>query len=83
MPTTEQRRSLETCRERYRKDLENDIMPFRMKFGTDRRRGGVYTCLDRDGTMARPAKGDLFKGSFPVPRMMIRTWMLCNDILEK
>jgi len=40
-----------------------------------------YGYLHRDGTVAQPAKGNIFKGPFHVPRMMIRSWMLCNDIL--
>ncbi|MBQ0150596.1 MAG: AGE family epimerase/isomerase [Bacteroidales bacterium] len=41
-----------------------------------------YGYLHRDGTVAQPAKGNIFKGPFHVPRMMIRAWMLCNDILS-
>jgi len=41
-----------------------------------------YGYLHRDGTVAQPAKGNIFKGPFHVPRMMIRSWMLCNDILK-
>jgi len=40
-----------------------------------------YGYLHRDGTVAQPAKGNIFKGPFHIPRMMIRAWMLCNDIL--
>jgi len=41
-----------------------------------------YGYLHRDGSVAQPAKGNIFKGPFHVPRMMIRSWMLCNDILS-
>ena len=27
----------------------SNIMPFWMKYGWDRKNGGVYTCVDRDG----------------------------------
>lgn len=48
----------------------------------DRQYGEWYGYLHRDGTVAQPAKGNLFKGPFHIPRMMIRTYMLCNDILK-
>ena len=39
--------------------------------------------LHRDGTVAQPAKGNLFKGPFHIPRMMIKSYMLCQEILKK
>lgn len=39
----------------------------------DRKFGEWYGYLHRDGTVAQPAKGNLFKGPFHVPRMMIRS----------
>ncbi len=42
-----------------------------------------YGYLHRDGTVSQKAKGNLFKGPFHIPRMMIRSWMLCNDILNE
>ena len=42
-----------------------------------------YGYLHRDGTVAQPAKGNLYKGPFHIPRMMIRAFTLCNDILKK
>lgn len=42
-----------------------------------------YGYLHRDGTVAQPAKGNIFKGPFHVPRMMIRAAMLCDDILAE
>lgn len=43
--------------------------------------GEWYGYLHRDGTVAQPAKGNLFKGPFHIPRMMIRSYMLCKEIL--
>jgi N-acylglucosamine 2-epimerase len=40
-----------------------------------------YGYLHRDGTVAQPAKGNIFKGPFHIPRMMIRCHTLCNEIL--
>lgn len=41
-----------------------------------------YGYLHRDGTVAQSAKGNIFKGPFHIPRMMIHSFCLCNDILE-
>ena len=60
----EQRQYLEACRERYVSDLCNDIMPFWLKNGLDRVHGGVYTCLDRDGTLMDRTKSVWFQGRF-------------------
>ena len=35
----------------YKKDLIENILPFWLKNGLDRKHGGVYTCLDRDGSL--------------------------------
>ncbi|MCQ2153494.1 MAG: AGE family epimerase/isomerase [Bacteroidales bacterium] len=43
--------------------------------------GEWYGYLHRDGTVAQPAKGNIFKGPFHVPRMMIKAAMLCDEIL--
>lgn len=43
--------------------------------------GEWYGYLHRDGTVAQPAKGNLFKGPFHIPRMMIRGYMLCEEML--
>ena len=48
----------------------------------DKEFGEWYGYLHRDGTVAQPAKGNIFKGPFHIPRMMIRSYMLCDDILN-
>ena len=35
----------------YKDDIINNIMPFWMKYGLDREHGGVYTCVNRDGSL--------------------------------
>lgn len=45
--------------------------------------GEWFGYLHRDGTVAQPAKGNLFKGPFHIPRMMAKCYSLCNDILNK
>ncbi len=41
-----------------------------------------YGYLHRDGSPAQMAKGNLFKGPFHIPRMMIKSYVLCNEILD-
>ena len=40
-----------------------------------------YGYLHRDGTVAQPAKGNIFKGPFHIPRMLIKSALLCDEIL--
>lgn len=49
----------------------------------DHEHGEWYGYLHRDGTVAQPAKGNIFKGPFHIPRMMVKSFVLCNDILNK
>ena len=44
--------------------------------------GEWYGYLHRDGTVAQPAKGNLFKGPFHIPRMMIKGYQLCQELLR-
>lgn len=55
---------LKTWAERYRRDLTENIMPFWMKYGLDRKHGGVYTCLNRDGSLMDTTKSVWFQGRF-------------------
>jgi len=45
--------------------------------------GEWYGYLHRDGTVAQPAKGNIFKGPFHIPRMMMRASELYNQILSQ
>ena len=49
----------------------------------DEEYGEWYGYLHRDGTVAQPAKGNLYKGPFHIPRMMVKSYMLCQEILKK
>lgn len=49
----------------------------------DKECGEWYGYLHRDGTVAQPAKGNIFKGPFHIPRMMIKSYMLCNELLSR
>ena len=55
---------LDTWAAAYRNDLIENIMPFWMKFGLDRKHGGIYTCLDRDGKLMDSTKSVWFQGRF-------------------
>ena len=48
----------------YKTELERNIMPFWMKHGYDRKHGGVYTCLNRDGSLMDTTKSVWFQGRF-------------------
>ena len=58
------RKYIETWAEKYRSDLTENIMPFWLEHGLDRMNGGVYTCLDRDGSLMDPTKSVWFQGRF-------------------
>ena len=47
----------------------------------DKEYGEWYGYLHRDGKVAQPAKGNLFKGPLHIPRMMIKSCMLCEELL--
>lgn len=49
----------------------------------DHEKGEWYGYLHRDGTVAQSAKGNIFKGPFHIPRMMIQSYVLCQEILKK
>ena len=49
----------------------------------DNEYGEWYGYLHRDGTVAQPAKGNIFKGPFHIPRMMVKSFQLCNLLLEE
>ena len=48
----------------YKGELLRNVMPFWMKHGWDRKNGGVYTCLDRDGSLMDSTKSVWFQGRF-------------------
>lgn len=53
---------LKEWRERYRRDLLDNILPFWLKHGLDRVNGGVYTCVDREGNLMDTTKSVWFQG---------------------
>ncbi|MGL5914310.1 MAG: AGE family epimerase/isomerase [Bacteroidales bacterium] len=49
----------------------------------DKEYGEWYGYLHRDGSVAQPAKGNIFKGPFHIPRMLIKAHLLCKEILAQ
>ena len=60
----EQRKYLEQWSAKYRTDFQSNIMPFWIQNGMDKVHGGLYTCLDRDGTIIDRTKSVWFQGRF-------------------
>lgn len=58
--TNELKEFAETCR----RELTENVLPFWLAHGWDRKHGGVYTCLDRDGTRMDATKSVWFQGRF-------------------
>ncbi|MBQ4439969.1 MAG: AGE family epimerase/isomerase [Kiritimatiellae bacterium] len=46
----------------------------------DRKHPEWYGYLHRDGTVAQPAKGNIFKGPFHIPRMLVKMHELTKDM---
>ncbi|MCP5517778.1 MAG: AGE family epimerase/isomerase [Verrucomicrobiales bacterium] len=46
----------------YRDTLLDDVVPFWLRHGPDREHGGLFTCLDRDGTVIDTDKSIWFQG---------------------
>lgn len=44
--------------------------------------GEWFGYLHRDGSVAQPAKGNLFKGPFHIPRMLIKSQLIIDNILQ-
>lgn len=45
--------------------------------------GEWYGYLHFDGSVSQPAKGNLFKGPFHIPRMLLKSSLLCHEIFSK
>lgn len=50
--------------DKYHDDLVNDILPFWLKYGLDKKNGGIYTCLDKKGKIIDTTKSVWFQGRF-------------------
>ena len=54
--------TLNEVRNRYYKELTENIMPFWLEHGLDRKNGGIWTSLDRDGSLIETDKSVWFQG---------------------
>lgn len=72
---------LATKNEKYL-EMHKQISDWTYSHFPDQEYGEWYGYLHRDGTVAQPAKGNLFKGPFHIPRMMTIAYTLCQDILK-
>ena len=70
-----------TKEERYI-NMHKEVSEWTFEHFPDREYGEWYGYLHRDGTVAQPGKGNIFKGPFHIPRMMIKGYMLCLEILN-
>lgn len=64
-------------------DMHQKIQDWTYRHFPDNEYGEWYGYLHRDGTVAQPAKGNIFKGPFHIPRMLIKSAMLCDEIINK
>ena len=72
---------IRSCRERCLHDLTRDIVPFWMKHGVDKVNGGVYTCVDRDGTIMDTTKSVWFQGRFGYIASALYTDLIRDEAL--
>ena len=54
--------TLKEVRNRYYKELTENILPFWLEHGLDRKNGGIWTSLDRDGSLIETDKSVWFQG---------------------
>lgn len=46
----------------------------------DKEYGEWFGYFHYDGTLSQQAKGNMFKGPFHIPRMMLKCWQLCEEL---
>ena len=54
--------NLKNVRDRYYSELTENILPFWQEHGLDKKNGGIYTSLDRDGSLIETDKSVWFQG---------------------
>ncbi len=64
-------------------EMHNLASDWMMEFLPDPVYGEWFGYLHRDGSVAQPAKGNLFKGPFHIPRMLVKSQVLIDEILKK
>lgn len=61
-------------------EMHEKISEYVYKYFPDTEFGEWYGFLHFDGSVSQSAKGNLFKGPFHIPRMMIKSYELCKDL---
>ena len=64
-------------------DMHQKINDYTYSHFPDAEYGEWYGYLHQDGSVSQPAKGNIFKGPFHIPRMMVKSALLCQEILNK
>lgn len=64
-------------------DWHKQVHDWTFKHFPDSEHGEWYGYLHRDGTVSVPLKGNIWKGPFHIPRMYLKAWEICEDILAK
>ena len=72
----------ETGDDKYLK-IHKEVNEWAIEHLRDNQYGEWFGYLHRDGTVAQPAKGNLFKGPFHIPRMLVEAFLLCNQIINE
>jgi len=63
----------------YHDGMLEDVLRFWFPRSVDVEHGGFFSCLERDGRISVPSKGNLWKSFFHLPRMQ---WY-CRQLLEE
>lgn len=64
-------------------EIHKQISDYTYSHFPDREYGEWYGYLHFDGSVSQPAKGNLFKGPFHIPRMMVKSHQLCTELLRE
>ncbi|MGM9787735.1 MAG: AGE family epimerase/isomerase [Candidatus Cryptobacteroides sp.] len=64
-------------------DIYKEAHDWALKHLKDNQGREWFGYLHRDGSVAQDAKGNLFKGPFHIPRMLVLASKLCNQIIDE
>ncbi len=63
-------------------DMHRMVNDYTYSHFPDKEYGEWYGYLHHNGTVSQPAKGNLFKGPFHIPRMMIKSHLICEELVS-
>lgn len=63
--------------------MHKKLHDYTFRYFPDKSYGEWYGYLHRTGTVSQPAKGNLFKGPFHIPRMLMIGYLLTDELLTK